>query len=161
VPEKDRGEAAGMINTTEQLGGALGIAGLTAIEVGRAKELTLQKLADKGITPSGEQVEKFKDFLLHAEQSGIKQAHASKDIEIAVGDSIAAHVDAFQLMFYASAGIALIGAIACFILVRRGDRVAEGPIFGRRSRWAYVTTGHGAGVTKRPPPGTGATRDRP
>jgi hypothetical protein len=41
---------------------------------------------------------------------------------------------AFQLMFYASARIALVGAIACFILVRRGDRVAEGPIFGRRSR---------------------------
>jgi EmrB/QacA subfamily drug resistance transporter len=161
VPEKDRGEAAGMINTTEQLGGALGIAALTAIEVGRARELTIQKLADKGITPSQEQVEKFKEFLLHAEQSGIRKAHAAKDIQIAIGDSIAAHVDAFQLMFYVSAGIALVGAVACLILVRRGDRLAEGPIFARRSRWAYVTSGHGPGITKRPRPGTGASRARP
>jgi EmrB/QacA subfamily drug resistance transporter len=34
VPEKDVGEGAGMINTSEQMGGALGIALLTAVELG-------------------------------------------------------------------------------------------------------------------------------
>jgi sugar phosphate permease len=34
VPEKDRGQAAGVSNTSEQLGGALGIAGLAAVEIG-------------------------------------------------------------------------------------------------------------------------------
>ena len=152
VPEKDRGEAAGMINTTEQLGGALGIAALTAVEVGRAKELTLQKLGDKGIAPTDEQVEKFKEFLLHAEQTGLRKAHESKLVQISVEDSIAAHVSAFELTFYVSAGIALVGALACLVLVRRGDRVAAGPIFSRRSRWVYATTGHGPGISKRPPP---------
>ncbi len=150
VPEKDRGEAAGMINTSEQLGGALGIAALTAVEVGRARELTLEKLGDQGVAPTQDQIDKFKEFLLHAEQTGLKQAHGSKDIQIGIQDSISAHVSAFELMFFVSAGIALIGAIACFVLVRRGDRVEEGPIFSRRSRWVFVTTGHGAGISRQP-----------
>jgi len=162
VPEKDQGEAAGMINTTEQLGGALGIAALTAVEVGRARELTMQKLADKGVEPTPDQVEKFKEFLLHAEQTGLRKAHESKLVQYSIDEAISAHVDSFQLMFSVSAGIALVGALACLVLVRRGDRVAAGRIFARRSRWVYATTGHGPGITKRPlQPGTGPSRTRP
>lgn len=161
VPEKDRGEAAGMINTSEQLGGALGIAALTAVEVGRAKELTLQKLGDNGFSPSPEQIERFKEFLLHAEQTGLREAHESKLVQVSVEDSIAAHVSAFELMLFVSAGIALVGALACLVLVRRGDRVAEGPVFTRRSRWVYATTGHGPGITKRPAPRTGTSPSHP
>ena len=36
--------------------------------------------------------------------------------------------------------------------IGKGDRVAEGPIFGRRSRWMYATAGGTTpGVTKEPP----------
>ena len=48
----------------------------------------------------------------------------------------------------------LLGAIACFVLVRRTPRVAEGPIFSRRSRWIYANVGSSPGVTKRPPADT-------
>ena len=44
VPEDDRGQAAGTINTTEQLGGAIGIAALAAIEVGAAERIAYQRL---------------------------------------------------------------------------------------------------------------------
>ena len=64
------------------------------------------------------------------------------------------HVDAFQITFYATAAIGLLAAIACFVLVRRTPRVAEGPIFSRRSRWIYANVGSSPGVTKRPPADT-------
>jgi MFS family permease len=148
VPKKDRGEAAGMINTTEQFGGALGIAALTALEVGYFRDTMYDKLAAQGIDPTPEQAEKFKDFVLQAEQTGLEHAEKSRLIQFGLEDLISSHVASFQLTFYVSAAIAVLGAVICFILVRRGDRVAEGPIFSRRSRWAYVTTGHGPGITR-------------
>jgi MFS family permease len=150
VPKKDRGEAAGMINTTEQFGGALGIAALTALEVGYFRDTMYDKLAAQGIDPTPEQAEKFKDFVLQAEQTGLEHAEKSRLIQFGLEDLISSHVASFQLTFYVSAAIAVLGAVICFILVRRGDRVAEGPIFSRRSRWAYVTTGHGPGITRQP-----------
>lgn len=151
VPEKDRGEAAGMINTSEQLGGALGIAGLTAIEIGYMRNQVFEKLGEQGIDPTPSQIERFKDFVLDAEQKGLSHVHEGKLIRYGIEDVVSAHVDAFQLVFFVAAGIALLGALASFVLVRRADRVAEGPVFGRRSRWVYATTGHGAGVTRHPP----------
>jgi EmrB/QacA subfamily drug resistance transporter len=149
VPEKDRGEAAGMINTTEQFGGALGIAGLTALEIGYYRDKLFDKLATEGVTPTAEQYEKVKDFILQAEQSGLEHVEKSRVVRLVLEDLISTHVAAFQLIFYVSAAIAVLGAVICFILVRRGDRVAE-RVFTRRSRWAYVTTGHGPGITRQP-----------
>jgi hypothetical protein len=63
-----------------------------------------------------------------------------------------AHVTAFQVTFAASAGIALLGALVCLLLVRQADRVAAGPIFGRRSRWVLATHGRSSAITRRPPP---------
>jgi hypothetical protein len=67
-------------------------------------------------------------------------------------DLINSHIDAFQLTFLSTAGIALLGAVACFLLVRRTTRVAEGPTFSRRSRWIYANIASTPGVTKQPPP---------
>ena len=53
-------------------------------------------------------------------------------------------------MFVASAVIALLGAVACFVLVRQTTRVTEGPIFGRRSRWIYANTGRTPAITRHP-----------
>ena len=157
VPEKDRGQAAGIINTTEQFGGALGIAGLTAIEIGTAKRLETEKLSDQGIQPTAEQVSEFKNLILQAEQHGLSSVLQSGEghkrfVKIGFEDVVSAHVDSFEITFLVGAAIALLGAAVCFALVRKTDRVAEAPVFSRRSRWAYMTSGHGAGITKRPPP---------
>ena len=50
------------------------------------------------------------------------------------------------------AGIALLGALFSFFLVRRSDRVKEGRIFVRRSRWVTSNTGRTPAITKHPPP---------
>ena len=153
VPENDRGQAAGTINTTEQLGGAVGIAALTAIEVGAAERISYERLAERGVEPTAAQVEKFKEFLLQAEQMG--RANVTIDSEVirfAVRDSVLAHVDSFRITFLTAAGIALLGALTCFILVRREDRLYEAPVFSRRSRWFWATAGLGPGITRHPPP---------
>jgi EmrB/QacA subfamily drug resistance transporter len=152
VPEPDAGQAAGMINTSEQLGGALGIAILAAVEVGYYKHLVFGRLADRGIHPTPEQVERFTQFIQKAEQHGLSHVRESHLVRESIQLVTVSHVDAFQLMFYISAGIALAGAFACFALVRRTDRLAEGPVFSRRSRWVRANVGTTPGVTRHPPP---------
>jgi MFS family permease len=154
VPEKDAGQAAGMINTSEQLGGAIGIAVLTAVEVGYYKHLVFSRLADVGIHPTSEQIERFTQFIQKAEQHGLNHVRQSNLVRESISYANSAHIDAFQLMFFVSAGIAVAGALACLALVRRTDRVTEGPIFSRRSRWVSANVGRTPGVTRHPPPAT-------
>jgi hypothetical protein len=73
-------------------------------------------------------------------------------IRVATDDSVLAHVDSFQITFLTTAGIALLGALTCLILVRREDRLYEPPVFSRRSRWFWATAGVGPGITRHPPP---------
>jgi EmrB/QacA subfamily drug resistance transporter len=151
VPPEDSGEAAGMINTSEQLGGALGIAILAAVELGVNFHVLDEKLAARGIHPTPVQDERVRQFILHAEQAGLKHVPESHLVKSAIGDVVASHVTAFQVMFSVSAGIALLGALFSLILVRQADRIKAGPIFGRRSRWIYATSGRSSAVSKRPP----------
>jgi EmrB/QacA subfamily drug resistance transporter len=154
VPPESQGEAAGTINTTEQLGGAIGIAALIALEVGRVSDRTMERLAARGIDASDAQIERFRDFILEAEQTGLRDAPGQNRpiIREALADNVAAHVDGFQLIFYVSAGIALAGAVACLLLVRRADRRMP-PVFGRRSRWVLANVGATPGLTRQPPAG--------
>jgi len=151
VPDEDSGQAAGMINTAEQLGGALGIAALTAIELAYYYNVLYDKLAAKGIHPTASQVSRVRDFILQAEQRGFSHVREGSIVHTVRADLINAHIDAFQVVFYSSAGISLLGAVACFILVRRTTKVAAGPIFGRRSRWIYANVGRAPGITRHPP----------
>ena len=158
VPPESQGEAAGSINTAEQLGGALGIAGLTAIEVGAAERITEQRLADRGINVTEGEIDQFKEFILQAEQAGRGQTTVdSRVVRLAVEDSVLAHLDSFRITFLTSAGIALLGALACFALVRRENRIYVGPVFGRRSRWTYANVGTTPGITRHPPDSTAPT----
>jgi MFS family permease len=152
VPERDSGQAAGMINTSEQLGGALGIAILTAFEVGYYKHIVFDRLADRGIHPTSEQVERFTQFIQKAEQHGLSHVRESHLVRESIDVVTRSHVDAFQFMFFITAAIALVGAVACLLLVRRTDRVTEGPLFGRRSRWVSANVGRTPGITRHPPP---------
>ncbi len=95
-------------------------------------------------------------FFQEAEEVGLRRAVSEGgggDLLQTVADySIKAHVEAFELVFYVSAGIALVGAAIMFALVRKTDRITEGPVFSRRSRWVYASAGATTpGLTKKPP----------
>jgi EmrB/QacA subfamily drug resistance transporter len=152
VPPEDAGEGAGMINTSEQLGGALGIAGLAAVELGVNYHQLDSKLAAKGIHPTAEQTDQVRNFLLQSEQSGLHHVHESRLVHGVVGDIVSSHVTAFQATFGASAGIALLGALVSVFLVRKSDRIHAGRVFGRRSRWIFASQGRSPAITKRPAP---------
>jgi EmrB/QacA subfamily drug resistance transporter len=153
VPDKDSGEAAGMINTSEQLGGALGIAILEAIELGVNFHKLHEKFAEGGIHPNHHQEEVGRNLILEAERKGLDHVGHSRILEAIKPDVIASHVSAFQVTFYASAGIALLGALTSFVLVRKRDRVKDltTGVFTRRSRWIATTSGRSPAITRRPP----------
>jgi EmrB/QacA subfamily drug resistance transporter len=150
VPASDSGEAAGMINTSEQLGGALGIAILSAVELGVNFHQLDSKLAAQGVHPTHEQTERARDLIIEAEQKGLKHLPETGLLHIIKPDVIASHVSAFQATFAVSAGIALLGAIFSLILVRKTDRVKVG-VFARRSRWVSVGQGRSPAISRRPP----------
>jgi EmrB/QacA subfamily drug resistance transporter len=154
VPSEDTGEGAGMINTSEQLGGALGIAALSAVELGINFHALDEKLAEQGVHPTPGQIERAKELIVQAEQSGLKHLPGSHLLKIIEPDVIASHVSAFQVTFAVSAGIALLGALFSLLLVRRTDRVKVGA-FSRRSRWISTTSGRSPAVTRRPAPAPG------
>jgi EmrB/QacA subfamily drug resistance transporter len=157
VPDKDSGEAAGMINTSEQLGGALGIAILEAIELG----INFAKLQDhfneRGIHPTPHQSEVGRNLILEAEQKGLDNLPHSPILNLIKPDVVASHVTAFEVTFLASAGIALLGALVTFVLVRKTDRLkTPGPgVFSRRSRWISTSVGRSPAISRRPAPRPG------
>jgi EmrB/QacA subfamily drug resistance transporter len=151
VPERDSGEAAGMINTSEQLGGAVGIAGLAAIELAVNFHSLDSHLAEHGIRPTPQQMERGHQLIVEAEQAGLHHIPGSAILRQIEPFVVAAHVDAFQVTFAVSAGIALLGALVSLLLVRKSDRVHKGPIFTRRSRWIFASQGRSPAITRRPP----------
>jgi EmrB/QacA subfamily drug resistance transporter len=157
VPGKDAGEGAGMINTSEQLGGALGIAILEAIELGINFHTLNDKLASQGVHPTPHQTEVARGLIREAEQKGLNHLPESDLLHLIKPDVIASHVAAFEVTFFASAGIAIVGALVSFVLVRRRDRVKPGAtgVFTRRSRWIFATSGRSPAITRRPPPRPG------
>jgi hypothetical protein len=114
------------------------------------------KVADilerKGIDPSQEQVDNLKEFLGQAQQTGLDKNDVPKKILDLLLPAGQAFTDAFQLVFFVVAGIALVGAVMAFFTVRREDRVTTGPVFSRRSRWVSVTSGRSPAITRRLPP---------
>jgi MFS family permease len=152
VPEDDQGEAAGIINTAEQLGGALGIVALSAVTYSVYHGKVADILERKGLNPSEQEIDKLKEFLNQAQQTGLDKNDLPKkilDVLLPAGD---AFTDAFQVVFLVVAGIALVGAVMAFFVVRREDRITTGPVFSRRSRWVAVTSGRSPAITRRPPP---------
>ncbi len=57
-------------------------------------------------------------------------------------------VSGCALAFYVSAGIAIAGALVCWVLVRPTDRDLQGPIFSRRSRWIHADPGSTPAITR-------------
>jgi EmrB/QacA subfamily drug resistance transporter len=150
VPEGDRGQASGVIDTTEQLGGAIGIALLYAVLIGTYVSNRTELFARHGLPTRGATVDQLRAFIIHAEQTGLRPEAAPAAIRPFLFEARRAFLDAFQTTMIVSAVIAAIGAIVCALLVTKGDRVAA-RIFTRRSRWAYANPG-GPGLTREPMP---------
>ena len=154
VPERDQGVAAGMLNTSEQLGGALGIALLLSIELSRYRDDLYARLAELGVRPTPGQEERGLEFIQRAEEIGLdraaREAGGDPVVRTALEPLIDAHVSGFALAFYVSAGIAVAGALVCLVLVRRTDRALERPVFSRRSRWVAVHPGSTPAVSRAP-----------
>ena len=153
VPEEDAGQAAGVINTTEQMGGAIGIAALSAVELSFVLNGMSDKLAAQHITATTKDTDKVHDFIERAFQHGLHNLHQGPIVRKVIDDVLAVHVTAFQVVFGVTAGIGLVGAVLMFLLVRKDSRVRDRPIFSRRSRWVIANQGRSAALTRhRAPP---------
>jgi EmrB/QacA subfamily drug resistance transporter len=152
VPKKDQGQAAGMINTSEQMGGALGISILTAVLLSTYWDKLVPRIekftGSKG--PTQAETQQGRDFILEVDEKGRDHVQASGKIKYVLDDIVEVHAQAYEITFIAAGGLALLGALACFLLVRKSDRIQEGPIFARRSRWYYTMSGRSPAITKRP-----------
>ena len=94
------------------------------------------------------------DFIAQAEQRGLRNVPQNPAVQQVYDLLLAAHRESFQLAFLVSAGLAVVGAVCSWVLVRWDQRTVFGPVFGRRSRWIRATPGGvGEGVTRLP--GTG------
>lgn len=153
VDDADQGSAAGIINTAEQVGGAIGIAGLAAVQIGYYFHLLYQRLGAENIKPTPEQTRVVHDFIAQAEVNGLRNVPSNPTVNRVIRDLVDAHAQSYQLAFAVSALIALIGAVACFALVRKSPRTLDRPIFSRRSRWVLANAGATTpGLTRVPPP---------
>lgn len=153
VPEQDRGQASGVIDTSEQFGGALGIALLYAVLIGTYVSNRTDAFARAHLPTGGPVVDQFRAFILHSEQTGLRVQQTPKVLLPFLEKARDAFLDAFQTTMIVAAVIAALGAIVCAVLVRKGDRVAT-HVFSRRSRWSYANPG-GPGLTRKPVPDEG------
>ena len=151
VDDADRGQGAGIINTAEQMGGAIGIAGLGALQLGYYFHLLNSRLAARGIHPTAAQARIVHDFIAQAEQKGLRNVPRNPVLQKVYHDLIQSHAQSYEVAFYASAVIALLGAVACFVLVREQPRTLDRPIFSRRSRWVYANASTTPALTRLPP----------
>ena len=102
---------------------------LLAIELSYYYHELDERFADAGLHPTRPQI--TTGPRLHprgrADRPEERRARTRRRSRWCIDDPSTRHVDAFQLIFYATAGIALLGALVCFVLVRKDDRVVEGP----------------------------------
>jgi EmrB/QacA subfamily drug resistance transporter len=151
VDEADSGQAAGIINTAEQLGGAIGIAGLGAVQLGYYFHLFYAGLGDRGIKPTPAQTATVKHFIYKAELKGLHNVPTNPTVRSVLHLLVHSHAESFQFAFYVSAGVALMGAVMSWVLVRQQPRTLDHPVFGRRSRWVRANVGETPAVSRVPP----------
>jgi MFS family permease len=151
VDDADSGQAAGIINTAEQMGGAIGIAGLGAAQLGYYYHLLYSRLAARGINPTPAQSQTVKHFIDQAELKGLHNVRLDPTVRYVLHDLVHSHAQSFQFAFYISAGVALLGAVMSLMLVRKQPRTLDHPIFGRRSRWVHANVGTTPAVSRLPP----------
>jgi MFS family permease len=151
VDDADSGQAAGIINTAEQMGGAIGIAGLGAAQLGYYFHLFYARLAARGIHATPAQAQTVKNYIYKAELKGLHNVPTNPTVRSVMHDLVHSHAQSFQFAFYISGGVALLGAVMSWALVRKQPRTLDHPIFGRRSRWLLANVGATPAVSRVPP----------
>lgn len=152
VPAADQGAASGISDTGEQLGGAVGIAIFTVVLLHAYYGRLYERLAQRGIDVTQSEIQQGREFVLRAEQEGIRQVSPPPRIREVLGEFEAAHAYGFQVAFGLMGIVAVVGAVVCWLLVRKDDRLVPVGVFSRRSRWAWTTKGEGPGLSRKPPP---------
>ncbi len=132
----------------------MGIAVFTVILLhiyfGRIFEL----LAGRDIHPTQGEMHRGREFVLRAEQKGLRQVSLPPFMRDVIRQFEDAHIYAYQLTFVIMGVMSVVGAAVCWLLVRREDHLVPAVgIFSRRSRWSWATPGAGPGLTRKPPPG--------
>jgi MFS family permease len=92
----DRGQAAGIINTAEQLGGAIGIAGLGALQLSYYFHLLFARLASRGIHATAAQSDTVRAFIAQAEQKGLNNVPQNSVVRSVFGDLVQSHASHFR-----------------------------------------------------------------
>ena len=131
--------------------GALGIAGLGALQLSYYFHLLYTRLASRGIHPTPAQAKSVHDFIAKAEQNGLRNIPQDPIVRKILRDLVDSHAHSFQVAFYASSAVALVGAITCAVLVSQQPRTLDHAIFGRRSRWVTANAGATPALTRLPP----------
>jgi EmrB/QacA subfamily drug resistance transporter len=138
VPRDDRGQAAGVINTSEQLGGAVGIAALAVVLFTAYFEDINSVIQARGLSATPEDFERFRAFIEKVEQVGMANVVIPPEIQRELPVATLAFADAFQTTMLTAAAFCLVGAVSSAVLVRKTDRVAGAPSGMRRSRWYWI-----------------------
>ena len=105
-------------------------------------------LAERGIKPTQSEITRGREFVLRAEQTGLRNITPPPFMRDIIRQFEAAHVYTFQLTFVLMGLVAIVGAVVCWLLVRKADHEVPTHIFFRRSRWTWATTGEAPGLTR-------------
>lgn len=138
VPDDDSGQAAGVINTSEQLGGAIGIAGFLAIEYGHyMSKVDEFKTGSHGVRATREQFQQVHDYIIDVEQKGFDNVPRSELVDRVIDFLKTAHIEAYELMFTSAAVVALVGAAVSWVMIRPGPPLGI-EARSRRMRWVIA-----------------------
>ncbi len=128
VPEEDRGQGSGVISTSEQFGGAVGIAVFMMLFLTYYYDRLFTAIADKGIDITARENARAKDFVLQAEQDGREQVRPPRFLGDVIGEFESAHVAGYRFVFVTMAAVAIVGAVVSFFLVRRKGSREGAPV---------------------------------
>ena len=93
----------------------------------------------------------MKHYIYKAELKGLHNVPTNPTVRSVLHVLVHSHAQSFQFAFYVSAGVALVGAVMSWLLVRKQPRTLDHPIFGRRSRWVRANVGETPAVSRVPP----------
>lgn len=139
VPEDKQGQGAGMINTTEQMGGALGIAVLSSVLLTVYWHKIYDGLAKLGVPrPTPGEIQQGREYILKVGQEGRDNVDPTGIIAKVDPYIILYHGQAYEITFFVAGGLALVGAIVCFFLVQSRKPGGAEHVEGRRWRWRFM-----------------------
>jgi hypothetical protein len=117
VPEDDRGQGSGIISTSEQFGGAVGIAVFMMLFLTYYFHEFYAKLTALGIDVTDDETTRAKDYVLEAEQSGREHVRPPRFFGDVLDEFESAYVSGYG--FVVMGVVAIVGAVVSFLLVRR------------------------------------------